>query len=155
MVFGPHTPRHFDSHLGRWSIYHSPDTMKFTWLHAPGSPACVRWCTHAHKCGCVSMCHVRTHSCLLSCQQAVSVWAHPCAHMHKCSLEGSSCVPLCLYVSVSVHGGVNRHMCRLSWAGGSVCTCSKCVCVHACTRWGGGCLPMGMSMRILVNLLMR
>lgn len=109
---------------------------------------------HAHKCGCMSVCNARTQSCLLPCKQAISVWAHACAHVHKCSLESSSCVPVFVCQCEGTWGCDSAYV--FSLLGRRICAhMQQCMCVHACTCLGPGegCLPMGMSVRILASLL--
>lgn len=149
-MFVPHTPRHFDSHLGRWSIYHCPGTRNlFTLLHQGFQLSCSGACIQVWVCVCVQ-CEDTQLSSFLS-TGFLLYPADPCAHVHKCSLVGSSCGPLCLYVSVSVNKDVklpnvytflSRRVC------GHV---QQCMCIHAHT-----CLVcIGMSMRILISLLMK
>lgn len=104
---------------------------------------------HAYKCGCVFVCNVRTPSCLLSCQQAF--FSIQQTHVHKCSLVGSSCGPLCLYVSVSVNKDVKLPNVYTFLSRRVYVHVQQCMCIHAHT-----CLVcIGMSMRILISLLMK
>lgn len=106
MVFVPHTPRHFDSHLGRWSIYHCPGTKNlFTLLHQGFQLGCSGACIQVWVCVCVHREDTQLSSFLST---GFLYPEDPCAHVHKCSLAGSSSLMyLSLYVSVSVHGDVN------------------------------------------------
>lgn len=146
-MFVPHTPRHFDSHLGRWSIYHSPGTRNlFTLLHQGLQLVCSGARIQVWVCVRVQ----REDSQLCSFLSTGFLYpADPCACARTCSLVGSSCVHLCLYASVSVHGGVNLPS-ACTFLSRRVCVhMQQCLCAHAHT-----CLVCrGMSMRVFTSLL--